>query len=143
MLSSSTIWPLRMKRMLWRMGSSASAIGRIAVGREEERHVIVLLRRRYAETNGHHVQKRRIRQPVRRLEIGAGMEAELVDAGSESFALEDRPVEAPVTVGLGRSQPLLIEAIQAIELNRQPRRRSTERRVEDMSGEPAHRGNHP
>src|ERR1700682_3384092 len=104
MLSSSTMWPLRMKRMLRRMAASASAIGRIAVRREEERHVIMLLRRGNAETDRHHIEERRLGQAIAGLEIGTGVEAQLVDSGAERLALQYRRVDPPVGVGLGRGE---------------------------------------
>src|SRR4051812_3726210 len=82
------------------LGGSTAPIGGIAVRRNQQRHVVVLLLGRNTETQHYHIQKRRLRQlDTAGAVVIARMELNLINPGAIIIALQQRCIDPAVAVG--------------------------------------------
>src|SRR5688572_33345939 len=101
--ASSTILPLRRNLIARRI--SAPPVGGIAVGREQERHVVVLGRLGDTEAHRDYIQEGRIAELHTHLaQIVPGMEAQLVFAGLKVSLGKQGLVDAAFLVGGDRPE---------------------------------------
>src|SRR5882724_9357940 len=97
---------------------SASAVGRIAIGRDQERHMMMGSWIRHAEADDHFIEKAGVgKGDTLSGKIVAGVEDQLIRARGEGRALQQRPFAASVGVR-GRRCDALAPRSHAIKLDR-------------------------
>ncbi len=98
----------------------------------------MLVRSRDAEPEHDLVDERRVgKRDARVGEVSAGMEDQLLDAGLEGVAFEQRPVGAAVRIGLDRLEQAARPA-GGIEIDPYPRAWTAPRGVEHVCGQVSH-----
>src|SRR4051794_1448140 len=117
---------------------SAAAVGRIAIGRQEQRDMIVPSRIGEAEAYRDDIEKGRIapRRPLSAV-IVAGVEAQLIRSGFQGLPFEYRRIGSPVFVG-GHRLEKPARSIDRPQLNDETRSRKAEGCVEHMRRQPSH-----
>src|SRR5690554_8175968 len=97
----------------------AAAVGGVAIGREQQRHMIVRAGIGHPEAQRNHIQEARLLGlDALGTQVVAGVEDQLVLADGEALALEDRRIAAAVVVGDDLLQANALLALQAKEIGR-------------------------
>lgn len=107
-----------LRESMFRGTHLAAAIGRIAVGRDQQRHMVVIIGGGDAETQHHLVEECRLRQlHAAGAIVVAGAEHQLIDPGTEVLALQHRLVAAAVVVGQGGGDQFQLLAFYPVQLD--------------------------
>ena len=114
---------------------SAPAIGRIAVRRQQQRHVIVRRHVCDAEADGDDIEKCDL--AIRLAEVIAGVETQLIGPGLHGIAAQKRCIATAIIVGAGRSDRNGALAVDAEEIDAQVLGGFAKRRVEHVGRQPA------
>ena len=114
-----------------RSSPSAPAVGGIAERRQEQRHVVVLRGRRHRER---HLHVRVERRPLRRGEIGAGLEGQAVRSRLQRRAAQ-QICRATVVVGDGGRHRPPAGAVEDLQPQRQAAGRLPQRQVQHVRRE--------
>lgn len=117
----------------------ASAIGRVAVGRDQQRHVIMLLLLINPEAQHYNIQERRVWQRhAPSSVIISSTELQLVHAGTVVVALQQRRVDAAVAVGQCAVHQFQLLAFDTVQLDLDRAARAAMRGIQYVSGQTSH-----
>src|SRR5450830_145129 len=120
-------------------GRSATAVGGVTVGRNQQGHMVVILFSADAKAQNHHVEEGRLWQlHATGTVIVAGAELQLVHTAAVVVALEQRRVAAAVAVGHGAGDQLQLRAVDAVQLNLDGAAGTAVSGVQNVCGQTSH-----
>ena len=121
-----------------RRAALAAAIGGVGVGRDEQRHVVVLARIGDPESDRDEIEEGGIGQrDASGTQVFADVEQQLVGTCHKVGPSQQRLVAAAVVVGGHRGEPAAVVTVDPIELDPQARSRPSAGGVENVGGQPA------